>query len=123
MEITRKDFVRLLVLGLGGTALACGGSDDDGSNGGGGGGAPADCAVDGAAAQSISGNHGHSLDVPAADFMTGTGGTYGIQGSADHSHSITLSGAQLTTIASGTPVTVTSTSGGGHTHSVVVACG
>jgi hypothetical protein len=46
---------------------------------------------------------------------------YGVAGSADHNHLVTLTAAQLAQIKAKTPVTVVSTMGGdGHTHSVTV---
>ena len=46
--------------------------------------------------------------------------TLNIQGTADHTHSVSLTAAQLTQIKAGTVVAVTSTAGGtdGHTHTV-----
>lgn len=144
MTLSRKDFVRLTVVTLGGGALglgfpACGspstetdagtgggsaatgggGGSSTGGGGGsstGGGGGASTCANNG-----ITGNHGHSLMVPAADFGGPGDKTYDITGTAAHSHTITLTAAQRTTILAGTSLTVTSTSSG-HTHDVTVTC-
>ncbi len=128
MTLSRKDFVRLTVVTLGGGALglgfpACGSPStetDAGTGGGsaatGGGGGASTCASNG-----ITGNHGHSLMVPAADFGGPGDKTYDITGTSAHSHTITLTAAQRTTILAGTSLTVTSTSSG-HTHDVTVTC-
>ncbi len=144
MTLARKDFVRLTVVTLGGGALglgfpACGspstetdagtgggsaatgggGGSSTGGGGGsstGGGGGASTCANNG-----ITGNHGHSLMVPAADFGGPGDKTYDITGTSAHSHTITLTAAQRTTILAGTSLTVTSTSSG-HTHDVTVTC-
>lgn len=74
-------------------------------------------------ATAISANHGHALTIPAADVDSTVTIVYGIAGSADHNHLVTLSAAQLAQIKAKTPVTVVSTMGGdGHTHSVTVNC-
>lgn len=67
-------------------------------------------------------NHGHSLAVSAADVQAGVQKTYTIQGTSGHDHNITLSVANFTTLSTGTSVSVNSTAGGGHTHSVNVVC-
>jgi hypothetical protein len=74
-------------------------------------------------ATDISANHGHVLTVPAMDVDSTVDKVYGIQGSADHSHLVTVTAAQLAQIKARTPVTVQSTPGGdGHTHAVTVNC-
>ncbi len=70
----------------------------------------------------ISANHGHVLSVPGADLAATRDHDYNIAGSAGHSHTVTLTQAQLTMLASGATVTVTSTLGGGHTHDCTVHC-
>jgi len=61
------------------------------------------------------------LAIPAADFVTPVQKTYDIMGSSGHTHSVTMTGAQLTSLKGGTPVTVTSTPSG-HTHDVTIVC-
>lgn len=78
--------------------------------------------TNGARAIAISGNHGHSLLVPAADFTDGTDKTYDVHGAATHSHFVTLSLAQRNTLRSGTKVTVVSTTSEFHNHDVTIAC-
>ena len=55
----------------------------------------------------------------AADLIGESGGTYQTSSDAGHTHSVTLSQAQLQTIAGGGSVTVTSSSTG-HTHDFLV---
>lgn len=119
--ITRKDF---LGTALGGTVLlllqACGGGGSYGGMGGsGGGGSISSCSSEGAA---ISGNHGHSLSIAAADLDSTTAKTYSIQGAATHDHLVTLSPAQLATLKAGGSVTVTSTTTLAHDHAVTITC-
>ena len=78
-------------------------------------------------ATAISDNHNHALVIPAADVDSMVSLTYGIRGTADHEHLITLTAAQLAQIKAKTAVTVVSTAGvdiylGSHTHSVTVNC-
>jgi hypothetical protein len=75
-------------------------------------------------ATAISGNHGHSLTIPAADVDSMVSKTYSIAGTAGHDHTITLTPAQLAQIKLMNAVTVTSTIGGSpsHTHDVTVNC-
>jgi hypothetical protein len=123
--MTRKGF---LGAAAGGTVLlllqACGGGDGDGGTspnpppnpppGG-----PSGCSSTGAA---ISGNHGHSLSIPAADLDSTTARTYGIQGGANHPHTITLTPAQLAQLKAGQSVTVNSSTDLSHDHSVMITC-
>jgi hypothetical protein len=114
---------RLLFASAGGGALAalaaCGG--DSGSP------APAMPPPPGAlscGATAITGNHGHALTIPAADVNSTVMMTYSIDGTAGHSHMVTLSPAQLAQIKVKSAITVTSTLGGSpiHSHDVTVNC-
>lgn len=124
--ITRKEFLGTLIKGsavaAGAAALlsACG---DDGG-GGGTADAPAgggNCTANGTSVN-IQGNHGHTMTVSQADISAGTAKTYEIMGSSGHPHSVTLTAAHFQMLASNQMVSVTSGSGGGHTHTVVVRC-
>lgn len=104
-----------------GVTLGCaaddGGEDEAaGSEGGG------DCSGD--ANGTISANHSHTAQVPAADIAAGAGMTYSIMGGSPHDHEITLGADDMAALAAGTPVMVTSTSGGGdgHNHQVTLTC-
>lgn len=86
----------------------------------------------GATGSAIANNHAapysHALNFPKTDVDLTTSQSYGIQGSALHSHNVTLSAAQLAQLKAGMPVTVTSTiTDGGpgigpHSHDVTVTC-
>ena len=81
----------------------------------------ANCLANGTSA-SISANHGHSLTVSKDDVMQGTEKTYSIQGSSPHTHNVTLSASNFTSLQGNSSITVVSTSGDGHTHNVMVSC-
>jgi hypothetical protein len=70
----------------------------------------------------MTGHVGHALLIPAADFVAPSEQTYDIKGISPHTHSVTLTAAQLTTLGAGGAVTVTSTLGAGHTHDVTIGC-
>lgn len=120
MKISRKDFLKLgaaagatvtLVL------VGCGG-DDDGSSGSGGsaGSSGSPCSAD------IVANHGHVLEIPAADLDATTEKTYNIQGTAAHPHTLVFTAAQMAELKGGASVTVTSSLDASHTHDVTVTC-
>jgi hypothetical protein len=116
MDISRKQFVEAA---LGGSALllfsSCGGGGYGGST----------VMPVSSCTPTISANHGHVLTIPIADLDSPTAKTYDITGTANHSHSVTFSSAQLASLkVTGTIVTVTSTAAttDGHTHSVAVSC-
>ena len=70
----------------------------------------------------IATNHGHSLTVSTADIQAGTQKIYSIQGSSGHNHEVTITAANFNSLKSNSSITVGSTSGDGHTHSVTVSC-
>jgi hypothetical protein len=111
--ISRKQF--LGALGSGTMLLwlqACGGGgDDDGGDDG------LSCG-----ASAITSNHGHTLTIDEADLDSSTDKTYSIMGTASHDHSVTFTVAQLGMLKNGQSVTVTSSTGSGHTHDVTVSC-
>lgn len=120
IKLTRKGF---LGTAAGGTVLlllqACGGGGDDSEGSGGAPSGLSSCSSTGAA---ISGNHGHSLSIPAADLDSTSARSYNIQGSANHPHTITLSPTQLAALKSRQSVTLTSTTDSLHDHSVMITC-
>jgi hypothetical protein len=132
-KIDRKEFLKsalvLAGVGAGVASLAtCGGDSGKGGgtggNGGGTGGTSGGNACDtNEPMEVIASNHGHALTVTAADVAAGANKTYSIQGTSGHDHSITVTAAMFTMLKAGTPIMTVSTSGGGHTHSVSVACG
>lgn len=110
MDMTRKDFIWLTVVGLGGMAAGCG----------------PDLCKDGAHDTAISNQHPtpHRLAVPTADFSATANKEYDIKGDSPHSHLITLTPENFKTLKSSGSVTVDSTSGGTtpHIHTVTVGC-
>ncbi len=54
-------------------------------------------------------SHTHNANVPASDQLHPTDTTYTSSSSANHVHMVTLTASQISTIASGGSVTVTST--------------
>jgi len=68
---------------------------------------------------SVVNGHSHSVNVPASDQMHPADTAYTSSNSAIHVHMVTLTATQLSTIASGGAVTVTSTAStitGDHRH-------
>jgi hypothetical protein len=118
MKLTRRQFLGTAVAA---TAVAACGGDDGGKTDAAI--AGRNCAVNGTSA-TISSNHGHVIMVTAAQVNAGVDMTYDIMGSADHTHSVTVTAANFATLQSNAngSVMVTSTSGNGHTHSVTVIC-
>ena len=117
--MTRKEFLGSLIGAA--ALLACGGDSD-------GGGADAatsgkSCTTNGTTA-TIGSNHGHVLTVSAADVSAGVDKTYDITGTSAHAHMVTVTAANFTTLKNNPngSVMLTSTSGGGHTHSVTIVC-
>ncbi len=119
MKLTRKDFLKTglaaagVVVGLP-TAAGCGGSDDNSGSGGGG---------SGSCSAKIEGNHGHSMNVTAADLSAGAVKTYDIKGTATHTHDVVLSANDFSNLQNGQPANVSSTQApDGHSHSITVTC-
>jgi hypothetical protein len=68
---------------------------------------------------SVSNSHTHTAGVPASDQLHPAVTTYTSSSTSGHDHMVTLTVAQLSTLASGGSVTVTSTNStvtGSHTH-------
>jgi len=70
----------------------------------------------------ITGNHGHSVIIPATDLDSTVDKTYNIQGTADHNHTITLTPAQLQDIKAMAAESVMSSTTLSHSHEVTVNC-
>jgi len=120
----RKTFIKrmagTLFIGIPAYAmLGCSSSDDGGTT------SPpnnnADCLVNGTQS-SIGANHGHTLQVSVADIQSGIDKQYSIQGSSGHNHEVTVTAANFNSLKNNQQIQATSTSGGGHTHSVTVSC-
>lgn len=120
MTMTRKEFLGSLI-GAGALLAACGG--DDGGSTPDSGGTARNCALNGTTV-TIENNHGHVLTVLKADVTAGVEKTYDITGTSGHAHMVTVTAANFATLQSNANATVmvTSTSGGGHTHGVMIIC-
>ena len=119
MTMTRKEFLgSLFGAAAGGLVLAACGGDD-------GGGAQADaaasksCTMNGTTVN-IETNHGHVLTVSKADVTAAVDKTYDIMGTSAHTHSVTVTAADFAKLAQNMSVSLTSTSGGAHTHGVLI---
>ena len=66
----------------------------------------------------ISGNHGHTATISAAQLTAGNAIQLDIRGSADHPHTVELTAAEVTQIGARQSVSKTSTNDAGHTHTV-----
>ena len=97
------------------------GSNNNNNNNGGGGGYGGDCLTNGTSSN-ISNNHGHNLTVSKTDVSNATQKTYDIDGSAGHSHSVTVTAGNFTTLQGNQQISVSSTTGDGHSHSVTISC-
>jgi hypothetical protein len=123
MHISRKRFLvgMAALAGLAFGASACGSSSSSNA-----GPSPGGAAASGGGADCapivIANNHGHVLVLPRADVTAGVEKTYSIQGSATHDHQVTITTADMATLATGTQVVVTSTTTAAHSHEVTVSC-
>ena len=114
MDLTRRElFLATAAL----TAVGCGGGDDGETIDA----APANCLANGTRAI-FPYNHGHTLSIPAEDIAAGTARTYDITGGADHSHSVSISAAEMASLAGNIGIQVMSSSDGGHSHTIDVRC-
>ena len=68
----------------------------------------------------ISANHGHSAVITGPQITAGNALTLNIQGSADHDHTISLTAAQIVQVGAGQRVSVVSTTGQSHDHTVTL---
>ncbi len=70
----------------------------------------------------IAANHGHVLSVALADLDSPTDMTYDIQGTADHTHTVVLTVAQLRALKTGASITTTSSTTLAHMHDISITC-
>ncbi len=70
----------------------------------------------------IATNHGHAIMVDGADIIAGVEKTYDIRGGSNHPHDVVVTAAMFAMLKNGTPIMVTSSVTGGHTHLVTVSC-
>jgi len=118
-RMTRKQFGSTL---LGGTVLlliqSCGGGGgSDGYSA-----APPPGGSGTGCNDSIADNHGHVLVIATADLDSTTDKTYDIHGTADHTHSVTLTAADLAKLKSHVTVMVTTTVTLAHSHVITISC-
>ena len=116
--LTRREFTRESVLALlSGVVITITGCSSDSSSptgpssGGGGGNGGG---VNGA----VSANHGHIATATDAQINAANDVSLDIRGNADHTHTVNLTGAELTQIGNGQQVATTSTNSDGHNHRV-----
>lgn len=70
----------------------------------------------------IENNHGHVLIIPDSDVLMSAAKTYDITGTAGHSHSVSVTVDGFNQLALKQAISLVSTSGGAHTHNVLVEC-
>jgi len=128
MQITRKAFLGRLIQGAAGLAgLAVVGACSSNNGGSTPDAAPASdsaavsCTMDGTAV-TIAANHGHLLMVSKADVAAATAKTYDMQGTADHTHSVTVTAEMFAKLQSNTAISVTSSTDASHDHRITVMC-
>jgi hypothetical protein len=116
--LTRREFTRESVMALlSGVVITISGCGSDYST------SPTPAPGGGAGGETgtVSANHGHVAFVSDAQIMGGNNVRLDITGSADHGHTIDLTGGELTQIGNGTRVVKTSTVSqvqGTHSHNV-----
>jgi hypothetical protein len=69
----------------------------------------------------VSANHGHAATVTGAVQDAGIAHTLNIQGTSDHNHTVSLTTTDIYNLRTGAAVSKTSSSTGGHTHTVTFA--
>ncbi len=142
--MTRKQFLRdalglsAAALGLAVLSSACGTSSPspmpeptpnpppDAPGGGVDAASPNNCLANGTDV-TIETNHGHILVVTKEDVAAGVDKSYDIQGSADHTHTVTVTASDFMTLAANNAITTASTFNnsatfGTHDHTILVAC-
>lgn len=112
MDLTRKTFL-IQLLGGSWVLSGCGGGGDAG-----GGTTPMGTGC----AATIAGNHGHVLTIAAADLNSLVDIPYDIHGTADHTHSVIFTAAQLAALKAGNSVNVTSSTTLAHSHAIGERC-
>ncbi len=126
--LSRRDFtVAAALAALSGIAItisACGGggsptsSSGSGTTGGTTGGGTTSGTTSGDKVGAISANHGHTATVNGAQLTAGGAVKLDIRGTSDHPHTLELTAADITSIAAGNKVTRESTTDSGHSHDV-----
>ncbi|OQW50380.1 MAG: hypothetical protein A4S09_00885 [Proteobacteria bacterium SG_bin7] len=70
----------------------------------------------------VSNNHGHTLTIPHSDVVAGVDKTYAIDGTAGHSHSVTITAAHFTQLQNNQTISGINATVNGHPHTVTVFC-
>jgi hypothetical protein len=112
VNMTRKEFLGTLAATA--ALAACGGGGGDNNP-------VTSCVMDGTVA-AIGDNHGHVLNVTTADVVAGAMKTYDIMGTADHTHSVTVSDTLMVRLQNDSSAMVTSTITNGHSHDITITC-
>jgi hypothetical protein len=111
-SISRREFSRESVLAmLAGVVITITGCGDDNPTGPSGG---SGTDVNGV----VSANHGHRATVTGVQITAANAVSLDIRGDADHTHTVTLTAAQIVQIGNRQQVVVTSTTDAGHQHTV-----
>jgi len=126
--LSRRDFtVAAALAALSGVAItisACGGggsptsSSGSGTTGGTTSGGTTSGTASGDKVGAISANHGHSATVSGAQLTAGGAVKLDIRGTSDHPHTLDLTAADIASIAAGNKLTRESTTDSGHSHDV-----
>jgi hypothetical protein len=115
--LTRREFtlgwVLAVLAGATITITGCGGDDNDSSNPG-----TNPSPQPGDKAGAVSANHGHTAIVTAATLASPTTVTINMRDQATHNHTLTLTAAEVTSIAANTRVEKISSTDDGHNHTV-----
>lgn len=124
--ITRKEFVARMA-GASVVLLfqACGGGSSDGGTISAApalGPAPSPTASSATCTDTIVANHGHVLTVAATELDSMVDLTFDIHGTADHTHFVLLTVAQLSALKAGTTVATQSTVTLDHQHDISISC-
>lgn len=113
-QFTRRDFsvqtALALLSGVAITISGCGSSSPTSPSPSPGG--------SGSVTGAVATNHGHTAVITTAQLNARNDLVLSITGSADHPHSVTLTGAELGQIAGGSRISKTSTIDAGHDHTV-----
>jgi len=124
--LSRRDFtVAAALAALSGVAItitACGGGGSPTSSTGTGGGTSSGGTTSGSSSGdkvgTISSNHGHSAVITAAQLTAAGALKLDIKGTADHTHTVELSAAEVVAIAGGTKTSKESSTDASHSHTV-----
>ncbi len=140
MQVTRNGFIKILITSVGAVIVGEGCGDSGGTGGAGGTGSTSTsgststatgststgmAAMCGATGTAIVPTHGHVLVIPMADLSSTADKTYDIQGTSPHTHSVTITAAQLAQLKAGMMVTGIMSgfdAANTHTHTITASC-